>query len=189
MDYFLTLIKDNKEAVGFIVIISGGIGFFLNYFLARKKIKEDKKALRQQMITNNIAPMRQEWINDVRKSAADLLSSVHFMVVYQGNDEETKELLKDRYKDETTSYQLKRTYLDLMLPSKKDGNDESEAENVRLKLEEINNHLNKKSILTTDQVRKKIEECKNLIKILLKKEWDETKSLREIGDKPNTKKN
>ncbi|SPY60729.1 Uncharacterised protein [Providencia stuartii] len=73
MSDFITLIKDNKEAVGFIVAVSGGIGFFLNYFLARKKIKEDKKALRQQMITNNIAPMRQAWINDVRSKVSEFI--------------------------------------------------------------------------------------------------------------------
>ncbi|HGM9984215.1 TPA: hypothetical protein ACKRFB_001978 [Proteus mirabilis] len=53
------------------LVIGGAIGFLTKYFYESKKIKENKKAVRQQMITNNIAPMRQAWINDVRKISSE----------------------------------------------------------------------------------------------------------------------
>ncbi|WP_265524962.1 YneF family protein, partial [Providencia rustigianii] len=56
------------------LLIGGAIGFFTKYFYENRKINESKKALRQQMITNNIAPMRQAWINEVRDKISELLS-------------------------------------------------------------------------------------------------------------------
>ncbi len=200
MDYFFTLIKDNKEAVGFIVIISGGIGFFLNYFLARKKIKEDKKALRQQMITNNIAPMRQAWINDVRERTSNFIhqSKVLRMILFStllNKSNLNKDEIIDRERNASTIYyQLNESaqYLDVILPYSIDGDrDEPEADKLRINiiniidtfdslfkdidsknLDNIDKYLNE--ILSTT-----ILASKNTKDILLK-EWRETKSLKEI---------
>ncbi len=40
---------------------------------SRAKIEADKKSISQQMITNNIAPMRQAWINDVRSKVSEFI--------------------------------------------------------------------------------------------------------------------
>ncbi|MCO7048592.1 hypothetical protein NAG84_01830 [Proteus terrae] len=183
MDYFFTFIKDNKEAVGFIVLISGCIGFFLNYFLARKKIKEDKKAVRQQMITNNIAPMRQAWINELRQSSSEYFADINFIVIYQNSGSESfKKEFRNQYTNAVLTYQLKYSKLDLMLPFKRQDNNEEEAENVRKKLKELDDYfrVEKNERPSTEDVKTKIKECRELLKPLLKKEWDETKSLKEI---------
>lgn len=132
--------------------------------------------------------MRQAWINEVRNLASEYLSDVNFVVVYDGNDKKTKDMLMDVYKEKALSYQLKYSRLDLMLPFQREGNDEREAEDVRNKLYEINDYFNNGSTLTSSDMKDKIKECRALLKILLKKEWEVTKSLREIDDKPNKKK-
>ncbi|QXO44168.1 hypothetical protein [Morganella morganii] len=88
MSDFLTVVKDNALAittlVGVFTIMGASIGFWLNFRLSRKKLESDKKALRQQMITNNIAPMRQAWINDVRERASNFIhqSKVLRMILF-----------------------------------------------------------------------------------------------------------
>lgn len=184
MDYFFTLIKDNKEAVTFIITVSGSIGFILNYLLARKKIKNDKKALRQQMITNNIAPMRQAWINDVRKSAADFFSDINIIITYLYTDNKgLKKILKEDYVKKSLTISAKYSYLDLLLPFKQDENQEEEAEDVRILLEKIKNNISiskKDDNKSLKEMKKDISDCREKLKLLLKKEWGVTKSLKEI---------
>ncbi|HGY1116686.1 TPA: hypothetical protein ACNUX9_003553 [Providencia rettgeri] len=200
MSDFITLIKDNKEAVGFIVAVSGGIGFFLNYFLARKKIKEDKKALRQQMITNNIAPMRQAWINDVRKKSSDFIhqSKVLRMILHStisGKFKITEDDKKERERNASTIYyQLNETaqYLDVLLPySIKGDRNEPEADKLRFQIKIIIDifddifsdidcgnfdNLN----IRLNEILKSTTLASSYTKDVLLKEWRETKSLKEI---------
>ncbi len=189
MDYFFTLIKDNKEAVGFIVIISGGIGFFLNYFLARKKIKEDKKALRQQMITNNIAPMRQEWINDIRGKATKFLSLLDYIALYKNSyysdNEDWKNRMKKVYDDNTLLADELYLYLLVALPFSREEKKEELADEIRSRIKQLYGHLqygNKMSDDEYDKTLTDIHSCLDVIKLLLKKEWEETKSLKEIEE-------
>lgn len=184
MSDFITLIKDNKDAVGVIVAVSGGIGFFLNYFLARKKIKEDKKALRQQMITNNIAPMRQAWINDLRKTSSEIIGHLQFIIqikslIKSGDSNANLFYIEHRSKYYELLCQI--NYLELLLPANKDGSQPIESSNVKTKLENILNYLNKKN--TDNNLKKTKNEIEQLsieIKIILKKEWEVTKSLNEM---------
>ncbi|MEY0554592.1 hypothetical protein AB7334_00365 [Providencia rettgeri] len=183
MDYFFTFIKDNKEAVAFIVAVSGGIGFFLNYFLARKKIKEDKKSIRQQMITNNIAPMRQKWIDELRLASSEYFSDIIFIAVYKNSGNESfKKEFRSQYTNAVLTYQFKYSKLDLMLPFKREDNHEKEAENVRRKLKKLHGYFNidKNEQPSISDIKSEITECRDLLKLLLKKEWEVTKSLKEI---------
>ncbi|MEQ4713925.1 hypothetical protein ABN057_16590 [Providencia alcalifaciens] len=185
MDYFFTFIKDNKEAVGFIVTVSGVIGFLLNYLLARKKIKENKKSLRQQMITNNIAPMRQKWINELRLASAEYFADINFIVIYQNSDNKSfRDEFRNQYTNAVLKYQFKYSKLDLILPFKRKDNDEEEAENVREKLKELDSYfrVDKDKRPSIEDVKTKINECRQLLKLLLKKEWEATKSLSEIEE-------
>ncbi|KPD01997.1 hypothetical protein V5049_05415 [Moellerella wisconsensis] len=166
------------------LVIGGAIGFFTKYFYENKKINESKKALRQQMITNNIAPMRQAWINDLRKTSSEIIGHLQFII-------QIKSLIKSRDTNAKLFYIEHRSkyyellcqinYLELLLPANKDGSQPIESSNVKTKLENILNHLNKK---TTDnnlkKTRNEIEQLSIEIKVILKKEWEVTKSLNEM---------
>lgn len=185
MSDFLTVVKDNALAittlVGVFTIIGTGLGFWLNFRLSRKKIDSDKKALRQQMITNNIAPMRQEWISDLRESCADYLSDINFIIVFKTSDNEGfKNKIFDEYKKRMYDISKKSSYIDLLLPFKRDGNEEVEAENLRNDLSKINDFFDEKEEYTLSDMKEIIIDCRNSLKILLKKEWEVTKSLKEI---------
>lgn len=183
----------------FYLLIAGVVGGFLTNWWKRKKylldkqkleheiessrakIESDKKALRQQMITNNIAPMRQMWINDVRESCADYLSDINFIIVFKNSDnEEFKNKIFDEYKKRMYDISKKSSYIDLLLPFKRDGNEEIEAENLRSDLTKINDFFDKKEKHTLSEMKEIIIDCRNSLKILLKKEWEVTKSLKEI---------
>lgn len=128
------------------LVIGGAIGFFTKYFYENKKINESKKALRQQMITNNIAPMRQAWINDLRKTSSEIIGHLQFII-------QIKSLIKSRDTNAKLFYIEHRSkyyellcqinYLELLLPANKDGSQPIESSNVKTKLENILNHLNK----------------------------------------------
>lgn len=197
MSDFITLIKDNKEAVTFIVAVSGGIGFFLNYFLARKKIKEDKKSIRQQMITNNIAPMRQEWINDVRNKASNFLSICDFIAAYKFATNKKDENFINNFKDKRSQASLTHSelslYLHMVLPfSKAGGSNEEIPEIIRGHIKHINDILNGNIAIDLEKyenINGIIQCCSNNFKVLFKNEWNETKSLKEIdGKKPQVEK-
>lgn len=201
MDIFFTFIKDNKEVLLFIVTVSGSIGFFLNYFLTRKKMKEGKKALRQQMITNNIAPMRQAWINDVRKASSEFafstikakgLIELYLCKLAEFNPDTSDHLPSDVIELEKLIdkeiHKLNEiyTYIDLLLPSDSNRKNEYRAEMVRkcmrLTCEYFNKIISEKKNIQGYIIRNlKIHPYLKLhTKKLLKKEWDETKSLKEI---------
>lgn len=136
------------------------------------------------MITNNIAPMRQAWINDLRKTSSEIIGHLQFII-------QIKSLIKSRDTNAKLFYIEHRSkyyellcqinYLELLLPANKDGSQPIESSNVKTKLENILNHLNKK---TTDnnlkKTRNEIEQLSIEIKVILKKEWEVTKSLNEM---------
>ncbi|EPJ8338456.1 hypothetical protein PPN77_06505 [Proteus mirabilis] len=173
------------------VLIGGVIGFIAKYLLEFKKMKEDKKAIRQQMITNNIAPMRQAWINDLRKTSSEYLSDINIITTFL--KQKTKNggtELREEWKKRVFSYAEKYAYLDLMLPLERDGHDEKEANEVREALSNLHKLCKLKNIdnMNTDNVSKATNDFKNKLKTLLKKEWEVTKSLKEIDDTNKTKK-
>ncbi|EML0364719.1 hypothetical protein RI835_004137 [Providencia rettgeri] len=180
MSDFITLIKDNKEAVGFIVAVSGGIGFFLNYFLARKKIKEDKKAIRQQMITNNIAPMRQAWISEVRVKISEFISTSNFARIYMHDLKSDDKLFSnenERHRlivEHCSKSVMALCSLKLLLPVNED-----DYSLLVDDLTKINENVNTNSL--SDEERKNlVNKIINQSRKLLKKEWEVTKSLNEI---------
>ncbi|WP_272688105.1 hypothetical protein [Providencia sp. PROV063] len=181
-------------------LIAGAIGGACTFWLSRKKyllakqkleheiessrakIEADKKSIRQQMITNNIAPMRQEWINDLRKSSASLFSDLNIIATYQHSDnKEFKDTIRDEYYKRVFNVGKGLSYVDLLLPFKKDGNDELEAEKVRELLIDINRCISiDRDTSSAEEVKSKIKECRGNLKMLLKKEWEVTKHLKEI---------
>lgn len=150
--------------------------------LSRNKIEADKKSLRQQMITNNIAPMRQIWINDLRKSCADYFSDINFIIVYgNSKDDEFKSEIREEYKSRVFSLSKKFSYIDLLLPFKRDNNEEVEAEEFRASLSKIDLFFNSTEDKPSyEDMKENIVNSREKLKKLLKKEWDETKSLKEI---------
>ncbi len=184
MSDFFTLIKDNKEVISVIVIVSGGVGFLLNYFLARKKINDERKYVRQQMITNNIAPMRQAWIIELRQKSAELLADFH-LILYGKLSKKSGSHLSDIKNNEILALigtiQYKVSYLDMLLPL-------STKEKPEEKSKKIAKHLNSLMEMTycaNDEINKEdinneLRECINTIKALIKDEWDVTKSITEI---------
>lgn len=171
----------------FCLVIGGAIGFFTKYFYENKKINESKKALRQQMITNNIAPMRQEWINDLRSKASrffvmvDIIASCR-QANYLGNT-----AFIDKFKDSFTTslmekYELE-LYLTMALPFSRDNHEETIPDIIRNHLA----YISKNTSHETNWHKKKLDEiddvvtcCANHFKVLFKNEWNETKSLKEI---------
>lgn len=201
MSDFFTLIKDNKETISVIALVSGGIGFLLNYLLARKKINEDRKSVRQQMITNNIAPMRQEWINDLRTNLSNFLyisnrvnNHIAFYVtkyieINPSSPEEIPDYLKESEKkieEDVLKINEIFTYVNLLLPFASKTKMEYNAELLRKCMmimcqSYMNVFIDKPNIPTHIQIITKVEPyCQRYVKKVLKKEWDETKSLKEI---------
>ncbi|WP_265498155.1 hypothetical protein [Providencia rustigianii] len=160
------------------LLIGGAIGFFTKYFYENKKINESKKALRQQMITNNIAPMRQEWINDVRNTIADFLSQCETLslvfLLHKENRFSTSEIDENQDKMIRIS-NLMRTYryLILLLP---------ENENDSLLIKSLLSDAMDKIIDDdkSDDISTIISSISKKTQALLKREWEVTKSLKEI---------
>ncbi|MEX6144594.1 hypothetical protein AB6G26_10760 [Providencia hangzhouensis] len=163
------------------LVIGGAIGFFTKYFYENKKINESKKSLRQQMITNNIAPMRQAWINDLRSSVAGYLSDVYFIYVYESSSEgDGKKELKNEWMKRNISFLEKYNYIYLLLPFSRENKIEEKAESLRASLLKLNEMIsNSKKTLESD-IYNEIKNARELTKLLLKEEWDETQSLKEI---------
>lgn len=172
------------------VLIGGVIGFIAKYLLEFKKMKEDKKAIRQQMITNNIAPMRQAWINDLRRAAVEFSAASEKTYFYFKNYQyeqlipfrDEKELFNLLY---STIENLRKEYfkLDLLLPSTNEFRAESLADEIRICMKYIVDYFdtgNNYSALNEKQFDERIEVLNNKIKKLLKNEWEVTKSLKEI---------
>lgn len=182
------------------VLLGGAIGFIAKYFFEFKKMKEDKKAIRQQMITNNIAPMRQAWINDVRKQSSNFIhqSKVLRMILHSTISDVLKLTAEDKKEREHNAsiiyYQLNESaqYLDVLLPySIKGDKNEPEADKLRLQIQTIielfDDIFADIDCGKTDNINiniNKILESTNLAiihtKDVLLKEWRETKSLKEI---------
>ncbi|HHN8387491.1 TPA: hypothetical protein ACRRWX_003139 [Morganella morganii] len=190
MSDFFTLIKDNKEVISAIVIVSGGVGFFLNYFLARKKINEDRKSVRQQMITNNIAPMRQQWINDLRKKTSrlfaviDILSSYKLAVQIKNHSFTTA--FKKTFETALVEQKELTTYLQMALPFSRNDHKEDISDIIRNHLKTIDTELQYKGVWDknkSDEILDMVTCCANNFKVLFKNEWNETKSLKEIDEK------
>ncbi|HCT7990379.1 MULTISPECIES: hypothetical protein [Proteus] len=186
----------------FYLLIAGVIGGFLTNWwkrkkylldkqrleyeieLSRNKIETDKKSLRQQMITNNIAPMRQAWINDLRKTSSEIISHLNFIV-------QIKLLIKAGditagsfyVEHKAKYYELLRqiNYLELLLPVKEDGTVPIESDSIKNNLENILKKLSNESQNNNiKKIEREIEQLSITIRILLKKEWEVTKSLKEI---------
>ena len=188
MSDFLTVVKDNALAIttlgGVLTIIGAGIGFWLNFRLSRKKLESDKKALRQQMITNNIAPMRQAWINDVRDKSAELLSDLHLILyskIKRGKNDTLNDSQHNSVMNLIQGIQYKWSYLNLLLPLPTESNKEEKSSKIINCFEKIM----KLTYLPNTEVDKKdvndsLKECTALLRQLLKEEWEVTKSLKEI---------
>ncbi len=188
MDSALLFLKDNAVAVGIVLtivgLIGGAIGASARFLIDSKKIENEKKALRQQMITNNIAPMRQAWINEVRQKSAELLADFH-LILYgkiSKNNKTQLSILKDSdILDLMTTIQYKSSYLSLLLPLSTEKKPEEKSKQIAKHL----NILTKMAALPNDkvvkeQVNKELRECVQVIKELIKDEWEVTKSLKEI---------
>lgn len=172
------------------LVIGGAIGFFTKYFYENKKINESKKALRQQMITNNIAPMRQAWINDLRASATQYIDNMKHILSFEkykdfiqsSTNNEEFELRKKEYLKRIEKVIYISTYMSLLLPFKNKKNTEILAENVRDKLAEIEIFLGVTEP-TQDEIKQTnilLDELINDFRFLLKEEWNKTKELKEI---------
>lgn len=161
------------------LVIGGAIGFFTKYFYESTKLKENKKALRQQMITNNIAPMRQAWINDLRSISSKFISEAIFIAAYEKseNKNENKDSEK-KYNEIKISIVGTLTYLDLLLPSKTETNNEKEAQRIRKIMKEL--IFYEKNNMSSKEFNKKVIDIKKELRLLLKKEWEVTKLLKEI---------
>lgn len=163
--------------IGAVCLVFGGaIGFFTKYFYENKKINESKKALRQQMITNNIAPMRQAWINDLRKTMADFLSQCETfsLVLYLHEENSFSENKFDANKDKIIrikNLMLTYRYLVLLLPV-----NEAEATVIKGLMTDVMNRI----INDTDIYDKDLVLISAKTQELLKREWEVTKSLKEI---------
>ncbi|HGN1931971.1 TPA: hypothetical protein ACKRW7_000132 [Providencia rettgeri] len=195
---FLIVVKDNAIAittlVGVFTIIGGFIGAHIKnkrekekYELEKQKIESDKKSIRQQMITNNIAPMRQEWINDIRSKATKFLSLIDYMALYQNShdsdDEEWKLRMKKIFDDNALLVDELYLYLLVALPFSREEKKEEIAESIRKKITGLYKRLQYDKTLPDEDYEKiltDIHSCLEDVKLLLKKEWEETKSLKEI---------
>lgn len=194
MDNALLFLKDNAVAVGIVLtivgLIGGAIGASIRFLIDSKKIENDKKSIHQQMITNNIAPMRQEWINDIRSKASIFLSNCDFIIAYKlsafTNDKDFIEKYKNAFKESMFRHSELYLYLKMALPFSRGDNNEVVSDVIRHHLKYINDRLNERIGVTRemhDEVINAIQCCANNFKILLKNEWNETKSLKEINGK------
>ncbi|WP_140179373.1 hypothetical protein [Providencia stuartii] len=152
---------------------------------SRAKIEADKKSLRQQMITNNIAPMRQAWINDVRNVSSRILSTIIFIKLYKNKKNDDNKSFCDKHLDSynkaVLTYTDDRAYIDLLMPFSRKGHIEYEADKARRHLKRIATIISEDRVDET-KLNREIVSCKIAFKNLLKKEWDETKSLKELEE-------
>ncbi|HHZ8506112.1 TPA: hypothetical protein ACWL6U_003640 [Morganella morganii] len=189
------------------ILLGGAIGFIAKYFLEFKKMKEDKKAIRQQMITNNIAPMRQAWINDTRNNITEyihisLTLRVTLDAIFNSEPPIGYDEVKIKSNRSITLFEdlnkISR-YLDILLPfsiekneqKNTKGRSEDLAEKVRACVLDIRNDF---SSVFQDISNNDLENCHVLLnniltsidllvensKMLLLQEWRVTKSLKEI---------
>ena len=187
---FLIVVKDNALAIttlgGACTIIGGFIGAWIKnkrekekYELEKQKIESDKKSLRQQMITNNIAPMRQAWINDLRSTSSKFISEAIFIAAYEQSEKENKSKDEEnKFNEIKISIIRTLTYLDLLLPSKTETNNEKEAQKIREIMKILIFHKEKN--MSAEEFNKNVINIKKELRMLLKKEWEVTKSLKEI---------
>lgn len=193
MDNTLLFLKDNAVSIGVVLTIVGligaTIGASVRFLIDSKKIENEKKALRQQMITNNIAPMRQAWIREVRECVSELLSLTDFITVYlhdneivslgvfSSDEERVKEITRASQESIKILNELK-----LLLPVNESDYmsliDDFETLTDNILTNELNDDEKK---LLTDKII-------NDTRKLLKKEWNVTKSLKEIDDTNKEKK-
>lgn len=186
MDNALLFLKDNAVSVGIVLtivgLIGGAIGASVRFLIDNKKIENEKKALRQQMITNNIAPMRQKWINELREKIARFLAIATYL--RRCNTEGNKENISNdvyylRFLEKVDEFYSVYYSIEIMLPSQKEKNKEELSESIRESLNKI------RELITNSTTTNKILNDtinRDLVKIrnLLKQEWEVTKSLKEI---------
>lgn len=139
------------------LVIGGTIGFFTKYFYENKKINESKKALRQQMITNNIAPMRQTWINEVRNKVSEfnhqakMIRSKIYTNFGMGNKHSEEELTRLNNEISNDFYRLNELseILDLLLPFNIDSENRKEevAESLRKNINDTIDYCTKMLLL------------------------------------------
>lgn len=208
MSNFINLLENNAGVIGILVTLSATLGgiivFIYNAIHGSKKMKADKKTLKQQMITNNIAPMRQAWINDLRKNISDFNMTakiaIYELYKYFGSGQKSsdselkiveKKILKDYYKLNELA-----EYLNLLLPFSTEGENarkEEYADNLREAIKEtiqgfdaIFDLLSNRSddeasyIETANTINSSIEKVSDMAKKLLLQEWRVTKSLKEL---------
>lgn len=199
MSDFLSFFKDNSVSITVVITITSVFVTFWfsrkNYKLAKDKLEKDnvaiqakieadKKSLRQQMITNNIAPMRQAWINDVREKSAELLADLHLILYSKISRANNNDIIKNQeesVKDLIKKIQYKWSYLSILLPLPTKKNPEGTSQkiitcfNALMELTYLpNDKINKSDI------NKSLGECTVFLRQLLKEEWEVTKSLKEI---------
>lgn len=188
MDSALLFLKDNAVAVGvvltFIGLVGAVVGASVRFLIDSKKIENEKKALRQQMITNNIAPMRQAWIIELRQKSAELLADFHLILygkLSKKSGTKLSEIKENEILNLMTTIQYKSSYLGMLLPL-------STKEKPEEKSKKIAKHLNvlmqmtyfPNDAISKEDINKELGECINTIKELIKDEWEVTKSLTEI---------
>lgn len=211
---FLIVVKDNALAittlVGVFTIIGGFIGAHIKnkrekekYELEKQKIEADKKSLRQQMITNNIAPMRQAWINDARNKISEFIhDSLLLRVELISFLFDMKKSKGKKFKSinhETREYILfskinqNVRYLDILLPFNLEDESRNEllSEMVRenafkiiSNFDRVFNMLNDGNIIGIETFLNNVLSISDTMtsdaKKLLLQEWRVTKSLKEI---------
>lgn len=152
-----------------------------------QKMESDKKSTYQQMITNNIAPMRQEWINDLRSKASrffvlvDIISSCREAMY--NDDYAFIEIFKDTLITSVMERKELKLYLTMALPFSRDKHEEKIPDIIRNHLTYIDKSISHKTIWNKgklEEIDNIVTCCANHFKVLFKNEWDETKSLKEI---------
>ena len=209
MSDFLLFFKDNAVSItAFTAILSAVLGSGITIWFSRQnhklakeklekenvitqaKIEADKKALCQQMITNNIAPMRQEWINDLRKKASrlfaviDILSSYKLAVQIKNHSFTTA--FEKTFETALVEQKELTAYLKMALPFSRNDHKEDISDIIRNHLTTIDTELSYKGEWNqnkSDEVLNMATCCANNFKVLFKNEWNETKSLKEIDEK------
>jgi len=186
-------------------LIGGIAGWFLNKYFNAKSFEAETQRLRQQMITNNIAPMRQAWINNVRDALTEYLeANIKYCFSYTKMDFNPL-AIKSNY----IQIQVLQAKLKLMLP---DPNKEMLAYNllnsinklhllydeffklVQIKIQQRQVNLSEKEkeeldkngiqsefwikfIINNPYYRELMLQITEDGRLLLKKEWDVTKKI------------
>ncbi|WP_272680674.1 hypothetical protein [Providencia sp. PROV129] len=147
---------------------------------SRAKIEADKKLLRQQMITNNIAPMRQAWINNVRSQISEIIATSDFTRTYLHDFKSDDKMFEDERERlklvvEHGSNAIRALHnIKLLLPI-----NESDYSLLIGDLKELSENIISNSLNKTDRDNL-VDKITNDSRKLLKKEWEVTKSLKEI---------